>query len=187
MKNLENSHVSLKIQQSVWKSWLGSIISGPQKRSWHSRCSINFLWVDGFYMSRDRSWTKSTAEWASLGKHQVDCGQLGLRTNHREHQTGIRWVIKSPRMGYLPLVTTRQLADVDNKPLPWPMDATGAHIHCAQQSRCFFTIQSPHRELEANLVPWKIAEFEAWQFWCCHLLGLCPWAHFLNSNLESPH
>lgn len=126
-----------------------------------SRCSTNFFWVDGSYMIRDRSWTKSTA---GVGKSRQapswDCGQLGVRKNHK--RTSNRNLMRQlSRLGWATcswLPPGNWLLWTTN-PCLGPRMPQRAHTHCTQQSRCF--LPSRHRtevskrEPEANLVPWK--------------------------------
>lgn len=156
-----------------------------------SRCSINFFWVDGFYMIRDRSWAKSTA---GVGKSRqapsCDRGQLGLRKNHK--RTSNRDPMRQlSHLGW----TDCSLLPAGNWGQQTPSLAHGCHsmhIHTMPSiAGVFFTIQSAHRGIQerARGKPCPMEKQQDLKFGssgCCHLLGQCPWAHFLNSNLESP-
>lgn len=124
-----------------------------------SRCSINFFWVDGFYMIRDRSWAKSTA---GVGKSRqapsCDRGQLGLRKNHK--RTSNRDPMRQlSHLGW----TDCSLLPAGNWGQQTPSLAHGCHsmhIHTMPSIAGVFLPSSQRtevskRELEANLVPWK--------------------------------
>ena len=82
-------------------------------------------------------------------------------------------------MGYLLMVTTRKLAAVDNKPLPWPTDATARTYTLYPAEQVLFTIQAPHRGIQEGArgkpCPMeKQQDLKPGSSGCCYLLVCVP-------------
>ena len=132
-------------------------------------------------MIRDRSWTKSTA---GVGKSRQapswDCGQLGLRKNHK--RTSNRNLMR--QLSHLGCATCSWLPPGNwlmqtANPCLGPWMPQRAHTHCTQQSRCFLTIQAPRRGIQEGArgkpCPMeKQQDLKPGSSGCCYLLVCVP-------------
>ena len=148
----------------------------PSEKVWTcSRCSINFFWVDGFYMIRDKSWAKSTA---GVGKSRqapsYDRGQLGLRKNHKRTSnrdpmrqlSHLGWtdcsLLPPGNWGQQTPSLAHECHSMHIYTMPSIAGAFLPSSHCTEVSK---------RELEANLVPrknsriWSLAALDAVIYW----------------------
>lgn len=89
----------------------------------------------------------------------------------------------------LPTVTTRKLADAPYQVPSLPRGWHPAKLSVLRVASAFFSVTVPgrcQRGPGASMAQWKMTGFSE-PVITLPVPSLCPWAHFFNSNLQSPH